>query len=354
MPALSVRGVSVAFDGSTAVDDVTLDVEPGEVLGILGPSGSGKSTLLRSVAGLERLDAGRVRWHGDDITALPVHRRGFALMFQDGQLFPHRTVEENIAYPLRIAGERGGSGRVDELLELVGLAGFGRRRVTELSGGEQQRVALARSLAARPRMLLLDEPLSALDRELRERLAGDLRRILVDTGTTAVFVTHDQDEAFAVSDRVAVMIAGRLVQVGTPAEVWRRPGSAQIARFLGYTTVLEGAAARLVDPGAPGAIALRASGVVVADGGQVAARVVRSTPAVDGARVRLALDGIGEVDGVAGAGLSVAAGDVVGVRFDGVGIARLGGSPVGGPLVGGVVASRGPADDSPLVDGARA
>jgi len=354
MTALSVEGVTVSFDGTMAVDAVTLDVAAGEVLGILGPSGSGKSTLLRSVAGLERLDAGRVRWHGDDITALPVHRRGFALMFQDGQLFPHRTVEENIAYPLRIAGERGGAGRdragrVDELLELVGLAGFGRRRVTELSGGEQQRVALARSLAARPRMLLLDEPLSALDRELRERLAGDLRRILVDTGTTAVFVTHDQDEAFAVSDRVAVMIAGRLVQVGTPAEVWRRPGSAQIARFLGYTTVLEGAAARLVDAGAPGAIALRASGVVVADGGQVAARVVRSTPAVDGARVRLAVDGIGEVDGVAGAGLPVAAGDVVGVRFDGAGIARLGGSPVGG-----VVASRGAADDSPLVDGARA
>ena len=359
MTALSVEGVTVSFDGTMAVDAVTLDVAAGEVLGILGPSGSGKSTLLRSVAGLERLDAGRVRWHGDDITALPVHRRGFALMFQDGQLFPHRTVEENIAYPLRIAGERGGSGRggagrVDELLELVGLAGFGRRRVTELSGGEQQRVALARSLAARPRMLLLDEPLSALDRELRERLAGDLRRILVDTGTTAVFVTHDQDEAFAVSDRVAVMIAGRLVQVGTPAEVWRRPGSAQIARFLGYTTVLEGAAARLVDPGAPGAIALRASGVVVADGGQVAARVVRSTPAVDGARVRLAVDGIGEVDGVAGAGLPVAAGDVVGVRFDGAGIARLGGSSLGGSPVGGVVASRGAADDSPLVDGARA
>jgi len=144
------------------------------------------------------------------------------------------------------------------------------------------------------------------------------------------------------------------VQVGTPAEVWRRPGSAQIARFLGYTTVLEGAAARLVDPGAPGAIALRASGVVVADGGQVAARVVRSTPAVDGARVRLAVDGIGEVDGVAGAGLPVAAGDVVGVRFDGAGIARLGGSSLGGSPVGGVVASRGAADDSPLVDGARA
>ena len=324
MTALSVEGVTVSFDGALAVDDVSLDVAAGEVLGILGPSGSGKSTLLRAIAGLERLDGGRVRWHGDDITALPVHRRGFALMFQDGQLFPHRTVAQNIAYPLRIAGLPGTPERVAELLELVGLAGFGDRRVTELSGGEQQRVALARSLAARPRLLLLDEPLSALDRELRERLAGDLRRILVETGTTAVFVTHDQDEAFAVSDRVAVMIAGDLEQVGTPAEVWRRPASAQIARFLGYTTVLDGDAARRVDPGAVGPVALRAAAVVVTGGGPVSATVVRSTPAVDGARVRLLVPGLGELDGIAGAGLPVVAGDVVAVRFDPAGIARLG------------------------------
>ena len=153
--ALRVEGVTVRFDGAAAVDDVTLSLEPGEVLGILGPSGSGKSTLLRAIAGLERLDAGRVLWHGDDITGVPVHKRGFALMFQDGQLFPHRTVGQNIAYPLRIAREPSAA-RVSELLTLVGLAGFGDRRVTELSGGEQQRVALARSLAAGPRLLLLD------------------------------------------------------------------------------------------------------------------------------------------------------------------------------------------------------
>jgi len=324
MIALSAESVTVSFDGTRAVDDVTIDVTAGEVLSILGPSGSGKSTLLRAIAGLERLDAGRVSWHGDDITALPVHRRGFALMFQDGQLFPHRTVAQNIAYPLRIAGIADQHARVGGLLDLVGLAGFGDRRVTELSGGEQQRVALARSLAAKPRLLLLDEPLSALDRELRERLAGDLRRILVETGTTAVFVTHDQDEAFAVSDRVAVMIAGRVVQSGTPADVWRRPATAQIARFLGYTTVLDPHAARRVDPGAPGAVALRAAAVVVTDGGPVTATVVRSTPAVDGARVRLVVPGIGELDGVAGAGIPLAAGDVVTVRFDAAGIARLG------------------------------
>ena len=320
--ALSVAGVTVSFDGAPAVNDVTLSVAAGEVLGILGPSGSGKSTLLRSIAGLESLDAGVVRWHGEDITAVPVHKRGFALMFQDGQLFPHRTVAQNIAYPLRIA-RTPSRGRVTELLGLVGLAGFGDRRVTDLSGGEQQRVALARSLAAEPRLLLLDEPLSSLDRELRERLAGDLRRILDDTGTTAIFVTHDQDEAFAVSDRVAVMVGGVLRQSGTPAEVWRHPVSPEIARFLGYTTVLEGDAARLVRPGAQGAIALRAAAVVVTDGGPVAATVVRSTPAVDGSRVRLLVPAIGEVDGVAGPQHPVAAGEYVTVRFDDAGIADL-------------------------------
>ena len=322
MTALTVSGVTVSFDGAPAVDDVTLSVEAGEVLGILGPSGSGKSTLLRSIAGLESLDAGRVSWHGDDITGVPVHKRGFALMFQDGQLFPHRSVAQNIAYPLRIARTPSGA-RVTELLALVGLAGFGDRRVTDLSGGEQQRVALARSLAAEPRLLLLDEPLSSLDRELRERLAGDLRRILDETATTAIFVTHDQDEAFAVSDRVAVMVDGVLRQMGTPAEVWRRPVSAEIARFLGYTTVLEGAAARAVRASASGAVALRPAAVVVAAGGTVAATVVRSTPAVDGSRVRLAVHGIGQVDGIASAQHPVTAGEHVTVRFDDDAIAEL-------------------------------
>ncbi|GAB2449214.1 thiamine transport system ATP-binding protein [Conyzicola lurida] len=323
MDALGIDGVGVSFDGVPAVDGVTLGVAPGEVLGILGPSGSGKSTLLRAVAGLERLGSGSVSWHGDDITALAVHRRGFALMFQDGQLFPHRTVAQNIAYPLRITRASGQAERVVDLLDLVGLPGFGERRVTELSGGEQQRVALARSLAGKPRLLLLDEPLSSLDRELRERLAGDLRRILVATGTTAVFVTHDQDEAFAVSDRVAVMMRGRLEQVGTPAEVWRRPVNAAVARFLGYTTVLDPDRARLVVPEATGAIALRAAAVVVTDDASVRGTLVSSTPAVDGARVRVLLDGIGEVDGVAGPRHPLVVGSAVGVRFDPAGIAVL-------------------------------
>jgi thiamine transport system ATP-binding protein len=320
--ALRVDDVRVSFDGTAAVDGVTLEVAPGEVLGILGPSGSGKSTLLRAVAGLERLDTGTVRWHGDDITALAVHKRGFALMFQDGQLFPHRSVAQNIAYPLRIA-RRPSSERVAELLELVGLPGFGARRVTELSGGEQQRVALARSLAAGPRLLLLDEPLSALDRELRERLAGDLRRVLVETGTTAVFVTHDQDEAFAVSDRVAVMMGGALVQIGSPAHVWRHPASEQVARFLGYTTVIDAERARLVDPRLRGRIALRASAVVVADGAPHTATVVQCTPAVDGWALRLREDSLGEVDAVAGPQHPLAVGDRVSVRYDRAGMAEL-------------------------------
>jgi len=229
--ALVLEDVSVWLDRTLAVDAVSLSVAPGEVLGILGPSGSGKSTLLRSICGLEPLGSGRVLWDGEDIARTPVHERGFALMFQDGQLFTHQSVAQNVGYALRVR-HRPAEARVAELLELVGLSGFGDRRVTELSGGEQQRVALARSLAASPRLLLLDEPLSSLDRELRTRLAADLRAILTATAQTALFVTHDQDEAFAVADRVAVLMAGRLVQVGTAAEVKSSPATPEIARFL--------------------------------------------------------------------------------------------------------------------------
>ena len=218
-----------------AIDDVSLELAAGQVLAILGPSGSGKSTLLRAIAGLEILDAGRVLWDGADITAMPVHKRGFALMFQDGQLFTHRSVASNVAYALQIARmpQPEQRARVAELLHLVGLEGFGGRRVTELSGGEQQRVALARALAARPRLLLLDEPLSSLDRELRERLGRDLRRILVDTGTTAMFVTHYQAEASLVADRIGIMMASHLVQIGPAAEVLEAPASPEVERFLG-------------------------------------------------------------------------------------------------------------------------
>jgi len=242
---LAVRDVVVRYGGrggrgggtdpgTTAVAGVTLDVAPGEVLALLGPSGCGKSSLLRAVAGLEPVAAGSVTWDGRDLAGVPVHRRGFGLMFQEGQLFPHRDVAGNVAYGIAGLSRAERDARVTELLDVVGLAGYGRRAVATLSGGERQRVALARSLAPRPRLLLLDEPLSALDRGLRERLALDLREALRATGTTAVFVTHDHDEAFTVADRVAVMDAGRLLQVAPPEDLWRAPTSRRVAEFLGY------------------------------------------------------------------------------------------------------------------------
>lgn len=239
---LQVHDVVVRYAGAAApaVDGVELAVPTGEVVALLGPSGCGKSSLLRAVAGLEPLAAGDVAWDGVSVADVPVHRRGFGLLFQDGQLFAHRDVAGNVAYGLPERRDRAARDvRVAELLDLVGLPGTQRRDVATLSGGERQRVALARALAPRPRLLLLDEPLSALDRGLRERLALDLRDVLVATGTTALFVTHDQDEAFAVADRVAVMDAGRLLQVAPPGALWARPASRQVARFLGYEAFVD-------------------------------------------------------------------------------------------------------------------
>lgn len=229
--SLELREVTVRWAGGLAVDRVSLVVPTGEVLALLGPSGSGKSSLLRAVAGLEPHD-GDILWDGESVRRVPPHRRGFALMFQDGQLFPHLDVAGNVGYPLRVAG-RPSPTRVAELLDLVGLSGFERRRVTDLSGGEQQRVALARALAASPRLLLLDEPLSSLDRQLRERLAVDLRRIIRDAGLTTILVTHDHDEAAVIADRIGILDAGRLLQTGTLAQLRARPVDDRVARFLG-------------------------------------------------------------------------------------------------------------------------
>ena len=232
---LSISHVSVRFGATRAVDDVNLEVPSGTVMAILGPSGCGKSSLLRAVAGLEPLASGSVSFDGSDLAGVPTHRRGFAMMFQDGQLFGHLDVAGNVGYALARKGIRGAQARseVDRLLELVGLAGYAARRPATLSGGEGQRVALARALAARPRLLLLDEPLSALDRSLRERLATDLRHVLTETRTTAMMVTHDHGDAFTVADRTAIMRAGRLVQEGATAEVWAHPVDADTAHFLG-------------------------------------------------------------------------------------------------------------------------
>jgi thiamine transport system ATP-binding protein len=238
---LELAGIRVSYGDTVALDGVDLTVADHEVVCVLGPSGCGKSTLLRAVAGLEAPAAGTVRWDGLDLANVPPHRRQFGLMFQDHALFPHRDVLGNVAFGVRMHG----SSRVEvdtrarAALARVGLAGFEHRRVRELSGGEQQRVALARALAPDPRLLMLDEPLGSLDRELRERLAVELRALFVELGVTAIFVTHDQDEAFALADRVVVMRAGHIEQVGAPADVWRRPANEFVARFLGFATVVD-------------------------------------------------------------------------------------------------------------------
>ncbi|MDX2851802.1 ABC transporter ATP-binding protein [Actinacidiphila glaucinigra] len=240
MTLLRLDGATVRFGGHTALDGVGMEVSEHETVCVLGPSGSGKSTLLRVVAGLQRLDSGRVLLAGRDQTGVPAHRRGVGLMFQDHQLFPQRDVAGNVDFGLRMRGAARAERErtVAELLDLVGLPGAQRRAVASLSGGEQQRVALARALAPGPRLLMLDEPLGQLDRGLRERLVVELRGLFRRLGTTVLAVTHDQSEAFALADRVVVMREGRVEQAGTPLEVWQRPASEFVARFLGFDNVV--------------------------------------------------------------------------------------------------------------------
>ncbi len=232
---LRVERVSVVLGGRRVLDDVDLTVDDGETVALLGPSGSGKSTLLRAIAGLEPLETGRVSFAGSDLAGVPPHRRGFGFMFQDGALFPHRDVRGNVEFGLRMAGmgatER--AARVDEVLALVGLTRLGERRVSKLSGGEQQRVALARTLAPRPHLIMLDEPLGSLDRLLHDRLVDDLRALLRAAHLPAIVVTHDHDEARALADRVALLRDGRVVQQGTLSELASAPRDDWVATFLG-------------------------------------------------------------------------------------------------------------------------
>jgi ABC-type Fe3+/spermidine/putrescine transport system ATPase subunit len=246
---LDVSHVSKSYPGLPVLDDISFTVEDGEIVCLLGPSGCGKSTLLRLIAGLEAPDTGRIAFAGQDLAELPVHRRNFGLMFQDYALFPHRDVAANVAFGLRMqnGSQAQISARVREMLQLVELGGYEERRVSELSGGEQQRVALARSLAPRPRLLMFDEPLGSLDRALREQLMNSLRGILKQVGVTALYVTHDQEEAFAIADRIFIMQpgaaegeGGRIVQGGAPQEVYCLPGSAYVAGFLGFRNLLPG------------------------------------------------------------------------------------------------------------------
>ena len=325
---LGLRDVSVSYDGKPAVVDVSLDLADGQVLAVLGPSGCGKSTLLRAIAGLEPVTTGSVSWDGADLAGVPTHKRGFALMFQDGQLFGHLTVARNVGYALRLRRERDIGTRVDELLALVGLEGYGDRLPGTLSGGERQRVALARSLAVQPRLLLLDEPLSALDAGLRQRLASELRGILRAAGTTALMVTHDHEEAFTVADRIAVMRDGRVVQQGPIDDVWRRPVDPATALFLGYARVLDGQsavhllAAAGLDPAA--AVAIRRSALVVNPAGALHGTVRSSRITPEQVRLEVDVDGVGSMDAVAPLDVHPGPGEVVRLTVDATRLAAVG------------------------------
>ncbi len=239
---LTLTNITKSYEHHPLLIGVSFTVDAGETVCLLGASGSGKSTLLRIIAGLESPEAGRVLWDGADLAPTPPHARDFGLVFQDYALFPHLTVFDNAAFGLRMRNlpKPEIQKRVAESLEMVNLRGFESRRVTDLSGGEQQRVALARALATRPRLLMFDEPLGALDRSLKEDLLNELRAILHHTNIPAIYVTHDQEEAFAIADRILLLHAGTIVREGTPAQVWNDPQSAWAARFLNVGNVVEG------------------------------------------------------------------------------------------------------------------
>ena len=245
-PAVRLEGVVKRFGQVVAVDGVTLDVPAGEFFSLLGPSGSGKTTCLRMIAGFEQPSEGRILLGGRDVAGLPPYERDVNTVFQDYALFPHMTVAENVGYGLRVRKVRGSerARRVADALAMVRLEGFGDRRPAQLSGGQRQRVALARALVVRPTVLLLDEPLGALDLKLRQTMQIELKDIQVDVGLTFVYVTHDQEEALTMSDRLAVFNEGRIEQVGSPAEVYERPATVFVAGFIGVSNVLDGDAAR--------------------------------------------------------------------------------------------------------------
>jgi len=268
-PVIRIAGVRKAFGGTVAVADLHLEIAAGEFFTFLGPSGSGKTTMLRLIAGFERPDAGRIELDGVDVARLPPYARDVNTVFQDYALFPHMTLRENVGYGLRARRlpEPEVASRVTEALAMVRLAEFGARRPGQLSGGQRQRVALARALVNRPRVLLLDEPLGALDLQLRHQMQVELKSLQQATGITFLYVTHDQEEALALSDRVAVFNHGRVEQIGTPYELYERPASAFVAGFIGVSNLLRQDGRTMV---------LRPEKVSLSEGGEGAAGVVRT------------------------------------------------------------------------------
>ena len=242
---LDVAGLTKRYGSATVLENLHLGVNQGEFVSLLGPSGCGKTTLLRLVAGLVPADGGRITIGGRDLTRVPAHKRNIGVVFQSYALFPHLTVADNVAFGMRAQGVPGAEipGRVREALALVRMEPFAERSITALSGGQQQRIAVARALVVKPALLLLDEPFSALDRNLRETMQIELRRLLRDLGITSIFVTHDQDEALVMSDRIAVMREGRIEQLGAPAEIYSRPGSLYVLEFVGQSTRIGGTVA---------------------------------------------------------------------------------------------------------------
>ncbi|WP_215522747.1 ABC transporter ATP-binding protein [Varibaculum prostatecancerukia] len=277
MDGLAISQARVQYGQVEAVKDLTIEVPLGTVTALLGPSGCGKSSLLRAIAGLEPLAAGTISWRGRNMEQVPVHQRRFGMMFQDGQLFPSRNVSGNIAYGIAHLPKTQRRKKVKELLDNVGLSGYEDRSIDTLSGGQAQRVALARCLAPQPELLLLDEPLSALDRALREELVITLRQIIRDLELTVVYVTHDQDEAFSLADQIVIMDQGEILAANSAEEIWEAPGSQAAASFLGYRPFLSaGAAAKFgIEIGEGEQLAIAPGGLKMCPAGQGIAATAR-------------------------------------------------------------------------------
>jgi len=311
-PATTGHGVAVVFEDMHrwygqvhALQGLSLDIAPGELIALLGPSGCGKTTALRALGGLDEVDLGRILVDGKDMTHVPANKRNMGIVFQAYSLFPNMTARDNVAYGLRLRGVDGATRkkRADEVLDLVGLAQQAGRYPHQMSGGQQQRVALARALAIEPSVLLLDEPLSALDAKVRRSLREEIRRIQIMVGITTLFVTHDQEEALAMGDRVGVMSAGRLEQIAVPSELYDRPQTKFVAEFVGLTNRIGGDAESGAGGGAPAAVSVLGARVELlpgsADRGHVTALVrpenLRLTRADDGAARVLAVSFLGSL-----------------------------------------------------------